>query len=376
MKKKKILFFISASYVSGLEVVALHLIHGLKENGCDVKCVINGWNDGVFIKKLQELGVPFHVVKLGWLYIRKPMWTLDTLLNYPKAFFQCKKIIRSFKPDIFHFCTFTSFVLLYPLIRNNTVYWLQETHLPTLKHKFIYKLLNKKARYFVAVSDHIARVLQNLAIPDQKIRLIYNGIPPVQNFSDEKEQELFNMPVLHFAIIGQVAEWKGHSTLINAVEELVRTGKNNFKVLIYGNNNNSFGNGLKKQVEEKGLTKWIEWKGFVNDQKTIYENCAVVIVPSLSEEPCSLTIIEAMSYGKGLIVSDKGGNPELIEHGKNGLIFEAGNHTQLNHCMITLLENRHAIASLAEKAKLKASCEYTDGIMVEKYLQVYNTVNK
>src|SRR5882724_8461670 len=102
--RKKILFFIGGSYVSGLETVTLYLLRDLKENGYDLQCVINGWNDGVYKKKLDEIDVPFYEVKLGWLYLRKPLWTLDSLVNYPKAYFTCKEIIKSFKPDIFHFC--------------------------------------------------------------------------------------------------------------------------------------------------------------------------------------------------------------------------------------------------------------------------------
>ena len=45
---KKILFFTGGSYVAGLEIVTLQLIKGLKDRGFDVRCVVNGWNDGDF----------------------------------------------------------------------------------------------------------------------------------------------------------------------------------------------------------------------------------------------------------------------------------------------------------------------------------------
>src|ERR1700733_9023907 len=100
MKNKRILFIVGASYVSGLENITLHLIRGLKERGYEVKCVINGWNDGVFKSTLQSLGIDFFEMKLGWIYITKPKWTIDTLLHWPGAYFKFKKAIRSFDPDI------------------------------------------------------------------------------------------------------------------------------------------------------------------------------------------------------------------------------------------------------------------------------------
>ena len=81
----KYLFFAGGSYISGLEIVTLHLIRKLKEQGNEVKCIVNGWNDGMFIKELKKMGVSSEEVKLGWLYWRKPLWTADTLVHLPGA---------------------------------------------------------------------------------------------------------------------------------------------------------------------------------------------------------------------------------------------------------------------------------------------------
>jgi hypothetical protein len=37
-----------------LEIATLHLLYGLKENGYDVRCMMNGWNDGVFKKNWKR----------------------------------------------------------------------------------------------------------------------------------------------------------------------------------------------------------------------------------------------------------------------------------------------------------------------------------
>ncbi|PZQ98740.1 MAG: hypothetical protein DI539_29120, partial [Flavobacterium psychrophilum] len=60
--KKRIVFFIGGSYVSGLEIITLHLIKELKQKGHEIYCVISGWNDGVFKGKLEDIDVPFEEV--------------------------------------------------------------------------------------------------------------------------------------------------------------------------------------------------------------------------------------------------------------------------------------------------------------------------
>jgi glycosyltransferase involved in cell wall biosynthesis len=363
--QKKILFFIGASYVSGLEVVTLHLIKGLVKNGYEVECVISGWNDGNFKDKLDAAGVRYHQIKLGWIYFKKPLWTVDTLLHYPRAYRAVKKIIRDFNPDIFHFCNYGMLLMLYPLINRNTVYNLQETHEPSLKHRIIYTLLNKKVSCFTAVSRHIVNVLERLAIPSKKIRLIYNGIPPIKEVSITDNQS----PLLTFAVIGQVVEWKGHGILLEAVELLVKKGMTSFKVQIFGNDKTEYGDQLKLTIEKYDLTAFFEWKGFVNDQEQVYKDCSIVIVPSLSGEPCSLTIIESMWRSKALIVSDRGGNPELIEHGVTGLVSKAADTQALCEAMYLLINQRNKISTLADNARKKAQNNYSSERMTSMYME-------
>jgi UDP-N-acetylglucosamine:LPS N-acetylglucosamine transferase len=141
---------------------------GLKEKGYDVRCVVNGWNDGDFKNRLSKINVTCYEVKLGWLYLTKPMWTFDTLRNYPQAYRKCKKIIQDFNPDIFHFTSYPVAIMLYPLIGRNAIYTLHDTQLPTFKHLLIYKWLNKKIHTFVGVSNLISSTLENLKVTRRK----------------------------------------------------------------------------------------------------------------------------------------------------------------------------------------------------------------
>src|ERR1700722_2603398 len=260
VNKRKILVFISASYVSGLEVVTLHLIRQLKERGHDVRCVVNGWNDGVFKQKLDESEIPWYQVKLGWLYVTRPWWTLDTLAYWPGAYGHCRKILRDFDPDICHFCTYANVIMLYPLLKGRkSVYNLQETHEPSKKDLWIYGKLNRRIDIFTAVSGHIVKVLRNLHIPAEKIRLVYNGVPvppvlPARSLRPGRD------PVL--GIIGQVASWKGHETLVDAVGILARSANAaDFVIAVFGNDKNDFAASLKTRIAREGLERHFVWKG-------------------------------------------------------------------------------------------------------------------
>ena len=370
---KKILFFTGGSYISGMEMVTLHLMSCLKDSGYDVRCIFSGWNDGKFKIKLDEIGIKNYEVKIGWIYITKPLWTIDTLINYPKALRTCKRILKEFNPDFCQYSGFAMTIMLYRLIIPNSIYGLHETHLPNKKHNVIYYLLNKKIGYFTAVSKHIVNVLENLKIPQNKIKLVYNGIDfPKQVYSSETFINEENK--IKFAIIGQVVAWKGHELLLEAVEDLIRKGATYLKVLIYGNDQTDFASEFKTKIINKDLINYFEWKGFIDNQNIIYDNCDVVVVPSLSAEPCSLTVIEAMAKGKAIIASDRGGNTELIENGINGLIFNNNDQAKLSDCMAYLINNKEKIIDFGKAAQIKASNNYTKAIMTANYIKIYNSL--
>ena len=372
---KKILFFAGGSYVAGAEIITLLLLKGLKDKGHDVRCVINGWNDGDFKKRLSEIDIPYYEVKLGWLYLKKPAWTLGTLVNYPKAYIICKKVIKNFKPDIMNFTSYAIPIMLYPLINTKAFYTLHDTQLPNLKHRLIYKLLNKKIDTFIAVSNHIADTLKNLKISQKKIRVIHNGVldPGLSQIKVVKPDS-----PLYFSIIGQVAEWKGHEILINAVELLVKKNVTNLKIVITGNNKNEFSNWLVEKIEEKKITSFFIWKGFVKNTEDIFKDIDVVLIPSMSTkkkffvEAFSLSTAEAMIRGLGTVASDRGGVKELIDRGETGLLFKEGNALELSECMNILIADRRYLEFLGRNAQKKAIMNFTDQVMVQKYIETYS----
>lgn len=367
---KKILFFTGGSYVAGLEIVTLQLIKGLKDRGFDVRCVVNGWNDGDFKSRLAAMNVPCYEVKIGWLYLTKPSWTLDTLLNYPRAFLTCRKILKEFKPDAVNFSSYAMPVMLYPLVKRNSFYTLHDTQLPNRKHRVIYQLLKRRIGTFIAVSGHIAETLKNLGVPVNKIRVIHNGVtvPPLPVLSDKQPGNM-----IHFAIVGQVVEPKGHLVLVDAAALLIKKGITNFNISIVGNNETAFGHTLAAVIKEKELSTFFSWRGYVKDVNEIYRNADVVVVPSLCTEAFSLATVEAMIRRLPVIASNRGGMKELIDNGQDGLLFTAGNAEELCDSMHKIIMDKSYADLLAQKAQKKASENYTNDAMTEKYISAYNS---
>jgi L-malate glycosyltransferase len=78
--------------------------------------------------------------------------------------------------------------------------------------------------------------------------------------------------------------------------------------------------------------------------------------------------------GKPLIVSDRGGNPELIEDKKTGLVFKADDPAELADCITSFLERAPSTLPMGERAHEKALDSFTDYKMATAYSAIYADV--
>jgi glycosyltransferase involved in cell wall biosynthesis len=79
----------------------------------------------------------------------------------------------------------------------------------------------------------------------------------------------------------------------------------------------------------------------------------IFVLPSRSEAR-SNALLEAMACGCCPVASRVGGNPELIRHGENGMLFEAGDVEQLSNILETLVDLRILREQLGAKARCTA----------------------
>lgn len=121
--------------------------------------------------------------------------------------------------------------------------------------------------------------------------------------------------ILYF---GRLVKEKGVKTLVDA------TKKVDCELVILGTG--PMEDELKAYAKDN---KNIKFKGFQTGEKLInyIRNSRCVVLPSTCYENGPYSAMEAMALGKPLIVSDKGGLPELVEEGKNGYIYNTKENT-------------------------------------------------
>ncbi len=124
-----------------------------------------------------------------------------------------------------------------------------------------------------------------------------------------------------FLFLGQVEAHKGILLLIEAFRRLVKD-RPKIRLDIVGT-----GAGMNAAREAAGKELRISFFGKKNPAQfaEMFSKIDYTVVPSFCYENAPTVIIESFAYGVPVAVADIGGAAELVRHGENGLVFEAGN---------------------------------------------------
>lgn len=160
------------------------------------------------------------------------------------------------------------------------------------------------------------------------------------DFSDLNKKDVmtkFSIDRPYYYSPNQYWAHKNHLVVINAIEQLVKRGKNDVLVLFSGkewdNRNPDYVPKLKKMVKDKGLDSNIKFLGFLDrkEQLLIMKESVAIIQPSLFEG-WSTVIEDARSLGKYVIASNISVNKEQIS--QNCSFFDPHNPSSLAEILL------------------------------------------
>jgi len=210
-------------------------------------------------------------------------------------------------------------------------------------------LINRGRRY-VAVSDVTRRELIELGVRAEDIALAYNGMPPVPEFTaGDRSTE----PTV--VVLSRLVPHKQIDHVIAALPVLAEEFPD-IRLRVLGDG--WWGEELRRQVAERGLTERVDFLGFVSDRIKFEElsRAWVHVLPSV-KEGWGLSIVEAGHAGTPSVAyASAGGVAEAILDGVTGLL--AGSEPDLTVKIGQLLREDTLRADLGHKAFVRSG-EFT-----------------
>jgi glycosyltransferase involved in cell wall biosynthesis len=104
------------------------------------------------------------------------------------------------------------------------------------------------------------------------------------------------------------------------------------------------------QIKNSGMSESIIQPGFRNDVPAIAKACDLLILPSLSKEGLTRTVLESLSNGTPVVASANDGVIETIQSGFNGYLVPIGDATAIADKIRMLYQDRKTLERLAGNA--------------------------
>ena len=245
--------------------------------------------------------------------------------------------------------------------------------------RWVNKLLNEYySDHIIAVSPAAAENLTDAGVSAKRITTMMNGVAPVARRSAEEcaavkrewgvEEEDFV-----FGILARIETYKGHLDIVNAAEMLAKEGRK-FKLLIAGIGN--YEEELRREVTARQLDESVRFLGFQTDVAKFLSVLDVQLNASYGTETSSLSILEGFSMNVPAIVSDYGGNPWLVDHGENGLMFPTRDAKALKECIAKVMDEPETLQNMARRAGEIFEQRFTGKIFAQNIENVYRKTLK
>jgi glycosyltransferase involved in cell wall biosynthesis len=129
---------------------------------------------------------------------------------------------------------------------------------------------------------------------------------------------------------------------------------------------------LEQQAIRLGLQSDIVFWGRRDDIPALL-GLSDIFVHSCIQDNQPFSVMEAQIAGKAVVVSDAGGLPEMVEHGKTGLVFPSRNTDVLCSHLYHLLEHDEFRLRLGHEAQRWAAVHWSIDTMFERLLHVYGS---
>jgi glycosyltransferase involved in cell wall biosynthesis len=341
-KKLGLIFSYNEQWIGGTYYI-INLIHALNNLDDELKpelVILSNQKDYQYL--LSQIDYPHMTYEL---LDENPQNNIGKFLNKVSSrIFGRKILVRRMKSKVDGIFPFEKNNYFNYIPLEKQIYWIPDFQDKQLPQFFTSEDLKKRDQRNSWIAYHSKKlvvsseaVLNDLAqfYPNYKsrVQVVHFAVthPKYENLNIEHLKSEFQLPNDYFFAPNQFWAHKNQITIIKAVAELKKQGVDvvvAFSGKENDNRNPNYFPGLKKVVEDNGLTENIKFLGFLDRevQLQLMNHSNAIIQPSLFEG-WSTVIEDAMAMNQAVIVSDLSVNKEQL--GAKGIYFERFNSNEL-----------------------------------------------
>jgi glycosyltransferase involved in cell wall biosynthesis len=155
---------------------------------------------------------------------------------------------------------------------------------------------------------------------------------------------------LDAVLLGTVAHLfprKGYDVMIRALPVIAREIPE-LEYLVIGTGEPAYEQELKGLAATLGVGDRVHFVGFQEDVTPFLSALSLYVHPARMEG-FGIAVVEALAAGKAVVASRVGGLPEVVEHGRTGLLVTADDPNELSAAVVSLLRDGQRRKEMGER---------------------------
>ncbi len=353
----------------GAEVQVFLLASELKRRGHEVT-LVSMRDPEAFEPELEELGIPLY--SLG----------MKRGVGDPRAIFRLARVVRDCRPDVVHSHMVHANLLsrlsrlLAPIpVQVSTAHNYSEgARWREIAYRLTDPLCDLTTNVCVKCVEHFVEVG---AAPKNRIRYMPNGLD-VATFKhlpdarDAKRREL-GVPddTFLWLAVGRLEEQKDYGNLVSAVKQMAAEGDAHpFCVVVAG------GGSLKASLTDLAKESGLDGSRlrFLGERKDVIELMAAAdgFVMSSAWEGLPMVLLEAGAARLASVVTDVGGNKEVVRDGESGFVVPPHDSEALASGMRRLMAlDTQGLEEMGERSRKKIVSQFSLDGVVDRWEELY-----
>ena len=368
----RVLHLVRSMRVGGAEKVVLDLTRGLQQHGAQsfLGCLLDAgeWADQASVEECW----------VGNLGRRGPVQALLDLCRFIRA--NGIDVIHTHNSHPHKYGVPASILTRVPLV--HTKHGRNWPDNP--RWVWFSRQLSRFTNAIVPVSRDIQRIVVEIErVPPAKVTLILNGVD-MERFRPEgnrrkETQEVQTLarvsrgiPEKAFVVgsIGRLSAEKQYPWLVEAFAAFLAEESHAFLVIV--------GDGPAREDIENAA----DWRG-VRDRCLLpgtrtdipgWLKCFDLFTLSSDQEGTSITLLEAGASGLPAVVTDVGGNGDIVRDGTTGRVVPFGDTSALTASLAEIAGNPEKRMQMGSAARERIQAEFSLDAMVSAYVDVYRRV--
>lgn len=232
-----------------------------------------------------------------------------------------------------------------------------------------------------SISRYVTGTVISMGRKEADVHTVLNAIDPagwdprIDGASLRQELGIpLDAPLI--ASVARLFSWKGQRELLQAFA-LTRADLPEVRLMIVGEDASgqagSFSRELKELAVKLGVSEHVIFTGGRSDIPRVMAACDIFALPSF-EEPFGLVFLEAMAMEKPVLAVDNGGTPEVVEHGRAGLLSPPWDVPALAANITTLVRDPALRARLGQYGRTRVLDYFNAQRMARDAEQAYEAV--